>query len=109
MLRRIVGGIPNEWLRVDDEPRLPLGPDHVPRMQVGRQQHPHRCTARQFAEEAQALADQPCIGPSLGVGLRLPAPMRHQVRHWTEGVWLRWPAPEPTQKSCDHGVLFGFR
>ena len=35
VLRRIVGRIPDEWLRVDDQPRLPLRPKHIACVQIG--------------------------------------------------------------------------
>jgi hypothetical protein len=35
VLRRIIGGIADEWLRVDHQPRLSLRPKHVAGVQVG--------------------------------------------------------------------------
>ena len=38
VLGRVVDAVPNEWLWVDDEPRLALRTENVPRMEIGRQQ-----------------------------------------------------------------------
>ena len=48
----IIGRISDEWLRVDHQPRLPLGSKNVARMQVRCQQHLNRCSARQFLKKA---------------------------------------------------------
>src|SRR4051794_13620642 len=53
----------------------------------------------------QAFLDQPCVSPSGSVRLRLARPLsRHQsVR--TEGVGLRWHAPEPAEQPGDNDIL----
>jgi len=38
VLGRVVRRVADEWLRVDDEPRLPSGPKDIPGVQVGCQQ-----------------------------------------------------------------------
>jgi hypothetical protein len=74
VLGRIVGGISDERLRIDDQPRLTLCSNYIACVQVGRQQRAFGCSARQLLKQLQTFADQPHIGPLLDLGQRLVRP-----------------------------------
>ena len=59
VLGRVVRGVANERLGIDDEPRLPLCLEDVSGVEVSGQQHVLAGPRlRQVLEEAKALADQ---------------------------------------------------
>ncbi len=74
MLSRIVRGIADERLRVDDQPRLSIRTKDVSGVEVGREERVGGRAVRQFLEEAKPLTDERCIGPVLGLRTCLGAP-----------------------------------
>src|SRR5205807_115697 len=58
MLRRIVGGVADERLGIDREPRRALGADDVPRVEIGEQHHRLLGRGRQFGEELEASLEE---------------------------------------------------
>ena len=67
VLSRVIRGIADERLRIDDEPRLPLRAKDVARVEVRHQQNVRRRALRQFLEQAQTLIDKPSVGPSFAL------------------------------------------
>ena len=57
VLRRVVGGISDEGLWVDDEPWLAFRPEDVACVQIGSQHELCGFGARQLRKEAQTFAD----------------------------------------------------
>jgi len=57
VLRRVVGGISDEGLWVDDEPGMAFRPEDVACVQVGSQHELCGFGARQLRKEAQTFAD----------------------------------------------------
>jgi hypothetical protein len=57
VLRRVVSGISDEGLWVDDEPGLAFRPEDVACVQVGRQHELCGCRVWQLRKKAQTFAD----------------------------------------------------
>jgi len=51
MLSGVIGWLPDEWLGIDNEPRLPFCPENVARVQVGGEQDLVGRGAWQLSEE----------------------------------------------------------
>ena len=107
MLRRVVGRIADERLRIDREPRLAPGAEHVAGVQVRREQDVTGGCARQLLEQAQAFAHEPDVA-SRGAEAR-PASRSLQAAVITDSglnsVRLGHAAPEPAEQAGDHDVL----
>lgn len=111
VLERIVGGVPDVGLRVDGQPRLPLGGQHVAGMEVGAQEQVSFIGCRQRAEQLDVVSGETAIeATSTGRDLRLEL-VRPGVAHdlkRSKPVTLTGFAPQPEQQAGDDLVLLGF-
>ncbi len=72
VLQPVIGGVTDVGLRVNHQPRLPLGSQHVLGVQIGAQQHPAFRSRRERAEQRRALLGQTRInGPVTTCHLQL--------------------------------------
>jgi len=81
MLGRVVGRIPNERFRIDDQPWLAFRAQNVAGMQVRCQQNLSGCTRWQLLKQLQTFADKCRIEPMLGLRQRLLAPILCQAAY----------------------------
>ena len=87
VLRRVIRPIADERLRVDREPGLALGPQHIPRVQIGHQEHIVDRGIREVLEQAKSFADQARITPFRLRRERLRGPVREHFGERTKRVW----------------------
>lgn len=66
MLQRVIGGVSDVGLGIDDEPRLPFGGEHVAGVEVCAQQYLSFCSRRERPEEADAFTRQTRIKTRAG-------------------------------------------
>jgi hypothetical protein len=109
MLGRIVRRIPDEWLWIDNEPRLSMRTKDVSRVQVCREQRVRGGALRQVIEEAKTLTNEVRIWPVLGLPQRLVGPVRCHLGEPTKGMRRNGYAPDSTQEPRDYDILLGFR
>ena len=79
MLRRVIRGIPDEGLRIDDEPWRSTGAKDIPRVQIRRQQHADGRTIRGVPSrdaDPHGPDRDPSTVPRESVPLRSNAPHR---------------------------------
>ena len=68
VLEHVVGGVAGVGLGVDDQPRFPLGSEHVAGVQVGAQQDVPRRRGGQRAEGGNAVPGEVGFGDGTGDG-----------------------------------------
>ncbi len=112
VLGRVVGGIADERLGVDGQPRLPLRSQHVAGMQVGEQQNLPVGRARQLVEQSGRRPDQALVD-AVGEAIREPGearppPRRDERLQRPERMTLRGRAPQTVEQTGDDLVLCGF-